>query len=318
MYNTEQSRRDDLESLGYVLMYFCRGSLPWQGLKATTKTQKYERISEKKMSTPVEVLCKGFPQEFATYLNYVRSLRFEDKPDYAYLRKLFRDLFFKEGFQNDYVFDWTIKRIQESITAERPLSMGALQNEETTQQQETQQTEHDNNNGIRYIANNAPPTMETQQDMKFDYANVSPYAAVGDPRSTATTAGEVSSNFKRTLSNQRTLPPSTANSTPMNNSRAGVQTYTPASSSRFTSGVSPMNKNVIVNNSNINNNNGLPVNTLRNNMSSSPSAYFASPSNAMQYNPSTNIASSSRAVPNTSGTTPARSTGATKRTRKLL
>ena len=57
----EQSRRDDLESLGYVLMYFNRGSLPWQGLKAQTKKQKYERISEKKLSTPIEVLCKGFP-----------------------------------------------------------------------------------------------------------------------------------------------------------------------------------------------------------------------------------------------------------------
>lgn len=60
----EQSRRDDLESLGYVLMYFNRGSLPWQGLKAATKRQKYERISEKKMSTPIEELCKGYPGKF--------------------------------------------------------------------------------------------------------------------------------------------------------------------------------------------------------------------------------------------------------------
>lgn len=58
---SEQSRRDDMESLGYVFMYFLRGSLPWQGLKAATKRQKYERISEKKMSTPIEELCKGFP-----------------------------------------------------------------------------------------------------------------------------------------------------------------------------------------------------------------------------------------------------------------
>lgn len=93
----EQSRRDDIESLGYVLMYFLRGSLPWQGLKAATKKQKYEKISEKKMSTPVEILCKGFPIEFVTYFQYCRSLRFDDKPDYSYLRKLLRDLFVREG-----------------------------------------------------------------------------------------------------------------------------------------------------------------------------------------------------------------------------
>ncbi|XP_052765085.1 casein kinase I-like isoform X5 [Mya arenaria] len=104
----EQSRRDDMESLGYIFMYFLRGSLPWQGLKAATKRQKYERISEKKMSTPIEELCKGFPSEFATYLNFCRSLRFDDKPDYSYLRQLFRNLFHRQGFTYDYVFDWNM------------------------------------------------------------------------------------------------------------------------------------------------------------------------------------------------------------------
>lgn len=107
---TEQSRRDDLESLGYVLMYFLRGSLPWQGLKAATKKQKYDRIMEKKMTTPTELLCRGFPSEMAIYLNCCRSLRFDDKPDYSYLRKLFRDLFVREGFQYDYIFDWSIQQ----------------------------------------------------------------------------------------------------------------------------------------------------------------------------------------------------------------
>lgn len=86
----EQSRRDDMESLGYVMMYFNRGVLPWQGMKANTKQAKYEKISEKKMSTPIEVLCKGSPAEFSMYLNYCRSLRFEEQPDYMYLRQLFR------------------------------------------------------------------------------------------------------------------------------------------------------------------------------------------------------------------------------------
>ncbi|XP_042403895.1 casein kinase 1-like protein 2 isoform X3 [Zingiber officinale] len=116
----EQSRRDDLESLGYVLMYFLRGSLPWQGLKAGTKKQKYERISEKKVATSIEALCRGYPTEFASYFHYCRSLRFEDKPDYAYLKRLYRELFIREGFQFDYVFDWTILKYQQSQIAGAP------------------------------------------------------------------------------------------------------------------------------------------------------------------------------------------------------
>lgn len=116
----EQSRRDDLESLGYVLMYFLRGSLPWQGLKAGTKKQKYEKISDKKISTSIEALCRGYPSEFASYFHYCRSLRFDDKPDYAYLKRIFRDLFIREGFQFDYVFDWTILKYQQSQLATPP------------------------------------------------------------------------------------------------------------------------------------------------------------------------------------------------------
>ena len=100
-------------------------SLPWQGLKAGTKKHKYERISEKKVSTSIEVdtviigllesifctiswtilitcwlfqaLCRGYPTEFASYFHYCRSLRFDDRPDYAYLKRIFCDLFIREG-----------------------------------------------------------------------------------------------------------------------------------------------------------------------------------------------------------------------------
>merc|ERR1719197_1558532 len=98
-------------------MYFNRGSLPWQGLKAATKKQKYEKISEKKMSTPVEVLCKGFPAEFAMYLNYCRGLRFEEAPDYMYLRQLFRILFRTLNHQYDYTFDWTMLKQKAAASA---------------------------------------------------------------------------------------------------------------------------------------------------------------------------------------------------------
>jgi casein kinase I family protein HRR25 len=108
LFRIEQSRRDDLEAIGYVLLYFCKGSLPWQGIKAGTKRDKYEKIMHKKVVTPVETLCHGFPPEFAVYLNYTRTLKFEDKPDYTYLRNLFRDLFARSSFANDYKFDWTL------------------------------------------------------------------------------------------------------------------------------------------------------------------------------------------------------------------
>ncbi|CAL8091167.1 unnamed protein product [Orchesella dallaii] len=112
----EQSRRDDMESLGYVLMYLLRGVLPWQGLKAATKKQKYEKISEKKMGTPVELLCKGYPAEFTMYLNYCRGLRFEEVPDYIYLRQLFRILFRTLTYNYDYGFDWTLLK-QKAVQA---------------------------------------------------------------------------------------------------------------------------------------------------------------------------------------------------------
>lgn len=80
-------------------------------MKAATKKQKYEKILEKKLGIPIEQLCRGIPSEFGAYLHYSRSLRFDDRPDYGYLRKLFRELFVREGYIYDYVFDWNIMNI---------------------------------------------------------------------------------------------------------------------------------------------------------------------------------------------------------------
>lgn len=113
----EQSRRDDLESLAYVLIYFMRGQLPWQGLKAVTKKQKYDRIMEKKMTTSTDTLTKGLPNEFAIFLSYSRSLRFEDRPDYIYLRRLMKDFFIRSNYRYDYVFDWTVFRYRKVINS---------------------------------------------------------------------------------------------------------------------------------------------------------------------------------------------------------
>mmetsp|Transcript_31961 Transcript_31961/g.53900 ORF Transcript_31961/g.53900 Transcript_31961/m.53900 type:complete len:498 (-) Transcript_31961:1137-2630(-) len=93
----EQSRRDDLESIGYVLIYFLKGSLPWQGLKAKNAQKKYRLILEKKQQVSIAQLCQGCPSQFAEFLAYTRSLKFDAKPDIPYLRKLFRDLYHAQG-----------------------------------------------------------------------------------------------------------------------------------------------------------------------------------------------------------------------------
>jgi hypothetical protein len=114
----EQSRRDDIESLGFVLMYFLRGSLPWQGLKATTKKQKYQRILERKQATHPDQLCRGYPSEFRDFFAHCSSLTFEDRPDYRYLKRIFRDLFERQCFEDDGIFDWDIIKKGQQIVPE--------------------------------------------------------------------------------------------------------------------------------------------------------------------------------------------------------
>ncbi|KAH8249774.1 hypothetical protein KR032_012304, partial [Drosophila birchii] len=109
----EQSRRDDMESLGYCIMYFNLGKLPWQGISAANKKQKYEKILEKKSSISIETLCRGFPTEFALYMKYVRNLRFKEPPDHKYLRQLFRVLYRSLNYQFDFIFDWTVLQEQQ-------------------------------------------------------------------------------------------------------------------------------------------------------------------------------------------------------------
>ena len=104
----EQSRRDDLESVGYVLMYFLRGNLPWQGLKIKSKEDRYKKILDKKKETTSEQLCKNYPDEFREYLEYSRNLEYTEEPKYEKLKNKFYVLIcnkMNESF--DYVYDWT-------------------------------------------------------------------------------------------------------------------------------------------------------------------------------------------------------------------
>ncbi|PXF46158.1 Casein kinase I [Gracilariopsis chorda] len=102
----EQARRDDLESLGYVLVYLYRGFLPWQGIKTPNKKQKYARIKDRKMNISLRELCRDMPSQMVEYFRYVRRLEFEARPDYSYLRSLFRKALERRGLQDDGVFDW--------------------------------------------------------------------------------------------------------------------------------------------------------------------------------------------------------------------
>ncbi len=102
----EQGRRDDLESIGYIIMYFVRGSLPWQGLKVNKKEDRYKKICDKKKATSAKELCSGYPKEFETFVNYTRNLKFMEIPDYEYLRNLLKTIIKNEHKEIDFYYDW--------------------------------------------------------------------------------------------------------------------------------------------------------------------------------------------------------------------
>ncbi|XP_021949444.1 casein kinase I [Folsomia candida] len=100
----ERSRRDDLESLGYMLIYFLRGNLPWDDFMDDPATLK-----QVKMGTSINSLCQDCPDEFSKYMAYVRSLNFEETPDYSVVREMFRDLARNLNIKYDGKFDWIPK-----------------------------------------------------------------------------------------------------------------------------------------------------------------------------------------------------------------
>lgn len=108
----EQSRRDDLETLGFVLMYFYLGRLPWQGLIKGKRKQVYKKISKKKSTTSVHKLCKYLPSEFRVYFSYCRALSFKEEPCYSSLRSMFHNLFALQKYDMEYQFDWNLRKNQ--------------------------------------------------------------------------------------------------------------------------------------------------------------------------------------------------------------
>jgi serine/threonine protein kinase len=106
-----QSRRDDLESIIYILIYFLKGDLPWQGVKAKTKSEKKEKIKQLKSIIPNNDLCKDLPEEFLIMLNYVRNLKFEEAPNYNFLVETLTKLQVAKNYtsnEDSFEFEWNI------------------------------------------------------------------------------------------------------------------------------------------------------------------------------------------------------------------
>lgn len=122
-----------METLGYVLMHLLRGSLPWENITSKIKQQKHRLILENKQATVPDILCDGYPSEFKEYFLYCRGLDFEAKPDYAYLKQLFRTLFEREGYEYDNMFDWIVKRDTEQLN--KPMSSSQQPSSSTIQEQ---------------------------------------------------------------------------------------------------------------------------------------------------------------------------------------
>lgn len=106
----EATRRDELESVGYVMIYFLRGSLPWQGItKKLCKKQRHTKIGEIKRDMKLDDLCRQCPKELIRYISYCRNLEFAEKPDYTSLRQMFRDLLKNLGHEYNYDYEWSEK-----------------------------------------------------------------------------------------------------------------------------------------------------------------------------------------------------------------
>ena len=174
----EQSRRDDLESMAYVLLYFLRGSLPWQGIKVKAKENRYKKILVKKKETSSDELCETFPEEFKYLVDYTRNLGYTENPDYEKLRQNFVVLVKEKMCRNfDFVYDWTTKtELQQrddnidilngnfegnknNIKNGNNKKEGELNNEETIEKESEEDNNkdginEDKNNKINYAMNN--------------------------------------------------------------------------------------------------------------------------------------------------------------------
>ena len=158
----EQSRRDDLESLGYVLAYLLRGILPWQGIAAKTKEEKYAKILNKKINISTEKLLKNEPKEFIDYINYCKNLEYEEEPNYNYLVNLFKDIITKVlNDKIDFMYDWVnFNDAEKHIRTNNELSFDNSKLENSSM-----------NNNVNSITLNSKNNISSLEDTSFNKNN---------------------------------------------------------------------------------------------------------------------------------------------------
>jgi len=165
----EQTRRDDLESLGYVLIYFLKGGLPWQNLNVE-RNKRRQVIGEMKKNTSVNDITSGLPAEFATYLNYVRNLQFQDKPDYKMLHTLFKRCYIEQGFGADGQYDWSLPTHPSHVQD----SPNQSQTEQSPPRRQYKKIHKTNTNSIEIIElkSKAPTPTKKRKDRSSDNSDV--------------------------------------------------------------------------------------------------------------------------------------------------
>lgn len=124
------SRRDDLLSLGYLFVYLIKGELPWMGKECAKYQSNFQDVLAVKLNTPIPMLCEGMPKEFADYINMVSNLEYSANPNYSKYRKMFRELFIKQGFTYDYKFDWISIQVAKKFSFNKSLHSGSIRPDE--------------------------------------------------------------------------------------------------------------------------------------------------------------------------------------------
>ena len=167
----ELSRRDDMESIGYLFIYLLKGSLPWQGLKIKQKSEKFSKIREIKMTIGSDKLCEGLPDEFREYIDLVKNLEFEEEPDYDRYTNIFNELFKKKEYTKDYLYDWVGEK-KNNLKIFKETSMFRVDEISKIEENDNSNENKNKNAAMTPLKNNNNNTKNEDNTKKEDNNNV--------------------------------------------------------------------------------------------------------------------------------------------------